>query len=395
MAKKLVRITTVPLALCYLLPGQMLYMKQHGLDVVMISADGNERATVIENEGCRHIVVPMERKISIIKDIKCLIQLIKILKREKPDIVHTHTPKAGLLGMISAKICRVPLRIHTVAGLRYMTEAGIKRFILIMMEKITSLAANKVWANSISMKKILEKKNICRKEKLEVIGAGSTNGIDLHRFSPANINELELEKIKQKIKYSKSLFYFLYIGRLVKDKGIEELIAAFESLSKENDTVRLLLVGPVENDDNPVNKDTIEKINKSKTIQHVGWQSNIEYYFALANIFVFPSHREGFPNVLLQAGAMGCPVLCSNIPGNIDIINHNKTGILFTVADSNQLYALMKQYSNKAQQSELLKYAQTLAQHVRENYSRQAIHKLIFDKYLYYLANFKNKKINE
>ena len=262
------------------------------------------------------------------------------------------------------------------------------------MEKITSFAANKVWANSISMKKILEEKNICRKEKLEVIGAGSTNGIDLDRFSPGNISVPELEKIKQKIQHSKSLFYFLYIGRLVKDKGIEELVAAFENLSKENSTIRLLLVGPLEHDDNPIDKDTIEKINQNKTIQHVGWQSNIEYYFALADIFVFPSHREGFPNVLLQAGAMGCPVLCSNIPGNIDIVNHNKTGILFNVGDTNQLYALMKQYSDKAQKSELSKYAQTLAQHVMENYSRKVLHKLIFDKYLYYLANLKIKKIN-
>lgn len=390
MAKKLIRVTTVPLALCYLLPGQMLYMKQHGLDVLMISADGKERALVIENEQCRHIIVPMERNISLFKDVKCLFNFIKIFKQEKPDIVHTHTPKAGLLGMLAAKFCNVPVRIHTVAGLRYMTEKGLKKFILINMEKITAFAANKVWPNSNSMKNILLQKNICRKDKLEVIGKGSTNGIDLQRFSVDNINPEKLELIKQQIQYNDSLFYFLFIGRLVKDKGIEELITAFEKLSVEKSDARLLIVGPLENDDDPVNNETLKKITEHKAIMHLGWQNNIEYYFMLADIFVFPSHREGFPNVLLQAGAMCCPVICSNIPGNIDIVEHKKTGILFETGNADEIYHLMKHYSNVELKNELSGYAGALQQNVVQNYSRNTIHKLIFDKYLFYLDNLKN-----
>ena len=124
--KKLIRITTVPMSLLYLLPGQMDFMKKQGYEVLMISADGKELPDVIEREKCRHIIVPMTRKITPFQDLKCLLKLIKIFKTEKPDIVHTHTPKAGLLGMIAAKICFVKIRIHTVAGLPLMAETGFK-----------------------------------------------------------------------------------------------------------------------------------------------------------------------------------------------------------------------------------------------------------------------------
>lgn len=148
------------MALGYLLPGQMRFMAGNGFDVLMISADGKELAAVIENEKCRHIIVPMTRKITPFQDVTCLIRLIKIFRKEKPDIVHTHTPKAGLLGMLAAKVCGVKIRIHTVAGLPLMAESGFKYRLLKFIERLTYAAANQVWPNSQSLFNFISEKKL-------------------------------------------------------------------------------------------------------------------------------------------------------------------------------------------------------------------------------------------
>src|SRR5882762_7685479 len=163
---KLIRITTVPMALRYLLPGQMRFMAGNGFDVLMISADGKELKDVIEKEACPHIIVPMTRKITPLRDLRCLFKLIKILKKEKPDIVHTHTPKAGILGMLAAKCCGVKLRIHTVAGLPMMVEKGWKYRLLRFVEKRTYAAANHIWPNSNSLLQFITEQKLCDPEKL-------------------------------------------------------------------------------------------------------------------------------------------------------------------------------------------------------------------------------------
>src|SRR6266446_245123 len=166
MTKKLIRITTVPLALRYLLPGQMKFMRENGFNVLMISADGPERQKVTEAEGCQHIIVDMTRKITPFRDLKCLFQLIRIFKKEKPDIVHTHTPKAGLLGMLAAKITGVKVRVHTLARLPFMTRKGFKYQLLKFVEKMTYAAATQVWPNSNSLYQYILQQKIAVKNKL-------------------------------------------------------------------------------------------------------------------------------------------------------------------------------------------------------------------------------------
>ena len=171
------------MALRYLLPGQMHFMATNGFDVLMISADGKELADVIAHEKCRHLIVPMTSKITPLQDVKCLFQLVNILRKEKPGIVHTHTPKAGLLGMLAAKICGVKVRIHTVAGLPLMVETGFKYQLLKFIEKLTYGAATQVWPNSNSLMQVITKNKLCKATKLKIIGKGSTNGININRFS--------------------------------------------------------------------------------------------------------------------------------------------------------------------------------------------------------------------
>jgi hypothetical protein len=196
MAKTIIRITTVPMAFKVLLAGQPRFMREHGFNVILVSADGKEREDVIKNEGCEHIIVPMTRKITPLQDLVHFFKLRKLLKKYKPDIVHTHTPKAGLLGMLAARSVGVKIRIHTVAGLPLMIETGLKRRLLMFTERLTYAAANHVWPNSTSMMNFIVSQKLASKNKLTVIGNGSSNGVDLKKFSKENLQHNLLESIR-------------------------------------------------------------------------------------------------------------------------------------------------------------------------------------------------------
>jgi glycosyltransferase involved in cell wall biosynthesis len=377
--KKLIRITTVPMALRYLLPGQMRFMAANGFDVLMISANGKELPEVIEMEQCRHIIVPMTRKITPFTDLKCLFRLIKIFRKEKPDIVHTHTPKAGLLGMLAAKLCGVKLRIHTVAGLPLMVEKGFKYQLLKFIEKLTYAAASHVWPNSNSLMLFITKNKLCKTAKLNIIAKGSTNGIDVNRFGKESLDEKIINEVKGQINYSADKTYLLCIGRLVKDKGIIELVNVFTQLQKDNVNLQLILVGEYENALDPLPAVTLLEIENNSSIIHINWSNRVEYFMHLAGFFVFPSHREGFPNVLLQAGSMGLPVICSHITGNIDIVTNNETGLIFESENEQQLFKLL-QYALLHPQH-MHEMAKKLQQHVRENYRQENIWQNMLEAY--------------
>lgn len=377
--KKLIRITTVPMALRYLLPGQMNFMKNNGYEVLMISADGKELPDVIEQEQCRHMVVPMTRKITPFQDLKCLWQLIKIFRKEKPDIVHSHTPKAGLLGMIAAKIAGVKTRVHTVAGLPLMVESGFKYQLLKTIEKITYAAANHIWPNSQSLYQFILREKLANPKKLGIIGSGSTNGINTDRFNISKLDQNKMQRIKTAIDYNAKNTYLLCIGRLVKDKGIVELVNVFTNLQQTNPALRLILVGDFEESLDPLPSSTIHKIQNNNAIIHISWSNDVEYYMQLAHNFVFPSHREGFPNVLLQAGAMQLPIICSRITGNIDIVKENETGLIFEPGNESQMQLLIQQAIEH--KDAMLQMAKKLKDTVVNEYHRGYIWQKIYDQY--------------
>lgn len=369
--KKLIRITTVPMALRYLLPGQMRFMSANGFDVLMISADGKELPGVIEQEQCRHIIVPMTRKITPFSDLKCLLQLISIFRKEKPHIVHTHTPKAGLLGMLAAKFCGIKMRIHTVAGLPLMVEKGLKYRLLKFIEMLTYASANQVWPNSRSLQQFILDKKLCNPAKLQMIGKGSTNGINISRFSKENLDEETVNAIKTTINYSSGNKYLLCIGRLVADKGIVELVNVFIKLQKSYPSLRLILVGGYEPSLDPLPASTLQEIETNGSIIHISWTDKVEYYLHLTDFFVFPSHREGFPNVLLQAGAMELPVICSRITGNIDIVTDKETGLIFNCGDEEQMLEQLQYAFTNPGHMQAMKLQ--LKKEILENYRQENI----------------------
>ena len=342
MNHKLIRITTVPISLKHLIKGQMHFMSKNGFDVTMISADGEEINDVIKNEKCKHVLFPLTRKITPIKDLYTLIILYIFLKREKPLIVHTHTPKAGIIGMLASYLAKVPNRLHTVAGLPLLESKGFKRVILNFVEKLTYKCATKVYPNSYGLKKIILKNRFVKENKLKLIGDGSSNGIDTSFFNPKLFSIDQNEVLRSKLGIKKNDFVFIFVGRIVSDKGINELVEAFDKFSNTYKNVKLLLVGPHENELDPISKETNFLINYNKKIIALGDQNDVRPFFSIANLLVFPSYREGFPNVVLQACSMGIPSIVTDINGCNEIIENNVNGIIIPVKNVKALLDSMK-----------------------------------------------------
>lgn len=382
MKPRLIRISTVPMALRILLTGQPRYMREHGFDVLLLSADGKERNEVMALEGCEHIIVPMTRKITPWQDLRCLWQLRRIFKQYKPHIVHTHTPKAGLLGMLAAKWAGIPVRIHTVAGLPLMVEKGIKRKILMLTERLTYFGATQVWPNSPSMLRFIREQQLCPEHKLAMINNGSSNGVDTAQFDYQRWQQRSDNPALQTLPTATGK-RLLCVGRMVADKGIEELIVAFRNLSAQH-ALQLVLVGPFETGLDPLLPETMQYIQQNPNIVHIPWSDAVEQYMAAADILVHPSHREGFPNVLLQAGAMQLPIVCSNIPGNTDIVRHGETGFVCHAQQAESLQATLQHallHPAEAKQCALRLYDEIV--HL---YDRPKMHQAIRERYQQLLA---------
>ncbi|HLT08237.1 MAG TPA: glycosyltransferase family 4 protein [Cyclobacteriaceae bacterium] len=375
---KLIRITTVPLSLKLLLTDQMKFMKSSGWEVLMVSADGREVHEVVRREGCEHRTIPFTRQITPLKDLYCIWLLIKLFREEKPDIVHTHTPKAGLLGMIAAAIVGIPIRIHTLAGLPYVLSVKQKRKLLVFIEKLTFKACTELWPNSFSLKKFILAEQLVDESKIRVIGEGSSNGVNLETFDRARLKENHLVAAMMRVAPSENDFIILAVGRLVKDKGIEDLVEAFLS-SKIVNKSKLVLLGSFEQELNPLATDVIRKINDHPRIVHIEWSDHVSHYMAISDVLVHASYREGFPNVLLEAGAISCPIICSDIPGNTDLVTHQRTGLVFPVKDRQALREALEFAFVKRET--MYSFADELYNEVASKFNRQTVHQAIIDNY--------------
>ncbi|TRO65749.1 glycosyltransferase family 4 protein [Christiangramia sabulilitoris] len=286
--------------------------------------------------------VEMTRAITPIRDLKAVLRLFWFLKKEKPLIVHTHTPKAGIIGMLAASLAGVPIRLHTVAGLPLLETRGLKRKILDLVEKLTYKLATRVYPNSVELKRICFKSGYAREEKLKVLGKGSSNGIDTNYFDPAKFSEDDQRILRKELNIPQDDLVFIFVGRLVTEKGINELVKAFEKLNSEIDNITLLLVGPFEKELDPLLPDVYETIKSHKKIITTGYQTDVRPYFSIANILAFPSYREGFPNVVMQANAMSLPVIVTNINGCNEIVKDGVNGIIVEVKSEEGLKTAMK-----------------------------------------------------
>lgn len=324
--KKIIRLTTIDLSLDKLLQGQLRYINEK-YDVVAVSADTGLLKGVAEREGIRVIEVPIHREIALSADLKCLWKLYKLFKTEKPDILHCNTPKGSLLGLMAGKMAGIRNRVYTVTGLRYQGATGVFRFILKTMERISCACATRVIPEGNGVLHCLHDDNITHKE-MHILHYGNINGIDTSYY--------DAEKV---VPYPRKddRFTFVFVGRIVNDKGMHELAYAMNQLPD----ARLVLVGTFEKGD-PVAKEDEEFFRTSDRVECVGWQDDVRPYLLGADALVFPSYREGFPNVPMQAGALNKACIVTNINGCNEIIKDGLNGKIIQPRDKKALLETMR-----------------------------------------------------
>ena len=334
---KIIRACTVSMSLGFV-EGMLPDLKKK-YEVVLLSSPGPEMEAIAEKEGVKTIAVPMERHISLKKDIVSLFKLIKVFRREHPQMVHSMTPKAGLLCMVAAWLTRVPVRVHTFTGLVFPTAQGLKRKILMLTDAITCACATHIIPEGEGVKADLQNNGITKKP-MKILGYGNVRGIDMTRFSRRE----SIMRMAENLRDS-DVFTFLFVGRIVRDKGINELVAAFKRLNEEFPKTRLWLVGFFEENLDPVSSTTKSIIESNKSIEAVGEKLADELlsYYAASDCFVFPSYREGFPNTVIEAGAMDLPCIVTDINGSREIISQGENGIIIPSKNEELLYKAMKQ----------------------------------------------------
>ena len=374
--EKLIRITTVPISIEKLLENQPKYFSKF-FDITIVSSDKSELEKLGKKQGVKTFCLPLTRKITPFKDIIAIFKLYFFLKRENPKIVHSHTPKAGFVGMTASFFAGVPIRMHTVAGLPLMERKFIKKKVLIFIEKLTYLFATNVYSNSKKLMQFILSKKFCSKRKIKTLANGSSNGIDTKYFTD-NISLNNKNKLLNTLKILKNDFIFCYVGRVVKDKGINELVSAFNELNLKNRNCKLIIVGKIENETNPVSKSTMGIIKKNKNILLTGFKNDVRPYLSIGNCFVLPSYREGFPNVLMQAGAMDLPCIATNINGCNEIIQDNINGFLIPPKNIDALVKAMQKIMDKKLIIKLSKNSRLM---VKEKYDQKYFWKKLLIEY--------------
>jgi lipopolysaccharide/colanic/teichoic acid biosynthesis glycosyltransferase/glycosyltransferase involved in cell wall biosynthesis len=357
---KIIRTSTVPLSLNVLLKGQLAFLNSH-YKVVAVSGTGKDLEEVAVREQVATHIVEMERKISPVKDLISLWNLYWLFRKEKPAIVHSITPKAGLLSMTAAYFARVPVRVHTFTGLIFPTRTGLMQRVLIAMDRLLCFFATNIYPEGQGVRKDLIRYKITQKP-LSILANGNVNGIDTAYFNSENFTTVENQSLRISLGINPNDFVFVFVGRLVGDKGINELVAAFKKMQGEewederllqassapaglnakSSSSKLLLVGPLETELDPLEAVTLKEISENPGIISVGFQPDVRPYLAISNCLAFPSYREGFPNVVMQAGSMGLPSIVSDINGCNEIILEGKNGTIIPVKDSGSLYRAME-----------------------------------------------------
>ncbi len=376
--KKLIRITTIPISIEKLLENQPRFFSKY-FNLTLVSSDEKQLAKVASDQGVQYFPLEITRKITPLQDLRCLVRLVRFLRQEKPHFVHSHTPKAGIIGMLAAYIAGVPVRMHTVAGLPLMEATGVKRWVLNTVERITYFCSTNVYPNSKGLETFILQNKLCILKKIKVLGSGSSNGIDTSYFDPEMVSQAQQVALKNELSIEPKDFVFCFVGRLVKDKGVNELIDAFIQISKKHLNAKLLIVGHTEADLDPLLPVTLHNIEFNKRIIEVGFQKDIRPYLAIADLFTFPSYREGFPNVILQANAMGVPCIVSDINGCNELIKQGENGLIVPAKNSKilkeQMELLLENPNHlKASKAEIRNF-------IISNFEREVFWELLLKEY--------------
>lgn len=375
---KIVHIVTVSESLTFL-SGLPKYLQGENHEVIVICRPDSGMEAFGESEGIRTRGVSMQRKISPVADLVSIMRIVRILKNEKPDIVHAHTPKGGLLGTIASRIAGVPITIYHIRGLPYMGMQGLSRWLMKTTERISCRAATTVFCVSHSIAQVAVTDNLVAPGKIKVFLKGSGNGVDTAgRFNPDHVSANEVETALQDLEIPRGALVCLFVGRITGDKGVGELVEAWKTVESEIPHARLVIVGTQDERD-PLDALTYDDLQKSTTIVLAGKRQDTPTLFAAADIVVLPTYREGFPNVLLEASAMKKSIVATRIPGCTDAVEDGITGELVPVKDSAALADAILKLGNSATLRD--QYGSAGRLRVEEYFDRRFIHQAIADEY--------------
>lgn len=344
--KKIIRAVTVSRSIGFFRE-IMIRMRDMGYEMVAVTSPGDELDELKNVDGFHCIEVPMERHISIVKDMKSLWNMIKVLRKEKPYMIHSMTPKAGMVCMMAGWLTGVPLRIHTFTGLVWPTSTGLKRKILMATDWLTCACATHIIPEGHGVLDDLKNGGITKKP-LRVLGYGNVRGVDLDRFNPKRFACVEKDE---------RVFTFIFVGRIVADKGVNELVEAFAKLHEEYVNTRLVLVGKYEENLDPVRQETLERIKANPAIDACGpkYGDELLVEFLKSDCHVLPSYREGFPNTPMEAGALGLPNIVTDINGAREIVVDGENGLIVPPRTVQPLYEAMKRMATDTTMREKMK----------------------------------------
>lgn len=380
---RVIRAATASMSVSQFLKGQLHYLNTY-FDVSAIAGDTTFIEEIERRENVAVQYISIQRPISIFRDIVSLIKLIIYFRNEKPTIVHSLTPKAGLLCMIAGYVTRVPLRMHTFTGLLFPTKRGLMRHILIAMDTLTCTCATHIYPEGEGVKIDMMLANVTKKP-LRVLGHGNINGVNLGHFTPESASQVA--ERRRELDFGPDDTVFLFIGRLNSNKGINELIAAFRKLATENDNVHLLLAGDFEHKLDPLLPHTLSQIKEHDRIMHLGYRDDVKSLLSVADCLVLPSYREGFPNVVLEAGAMAKPSIVTDINGANEIIRNDHNGWIIPPKDERALYKLLENFLTCDSKQVI---GQNALHHVTEYFSNEAIWHEVLKEYNAALDTIKN-----
>jgi glycosyltransferase involved in cell wall biosynthesis len=350
--KKICIVATIPFALnVFMKPHIAMLAKQYKITLITNGVELDVKAML--NENVRFVNIKLIRKISLWRDFIVLIQLCIMFRKERFDVVHSLTPKAGLLCMVAACVAGVPNRIHTFTGQVWVVKKSISRLLLKVLDKLIAICATHLLTDSFTQRQFLINEHIVKENKIQILANGSVCGVNVQRFKP---DIAKYQQMRNVLGIPKNAIVYLYLGRLNKEKGIQDLAFAFKSIANKHPFAHLLVVGPDEGGMDLMLRLILDEC--SSQFHRVGYTSKPENYMACSDVLCLPSYREGFGSVIIEAAAAGIPSVASNIYGLIDAVEDGETGILHQPKNIEEIsQALLKFMNEKELHEKMAKQA--------------------------------------